>query len=380
MNFTGSFKGTVSMSDQFAHARFALIPIVSMVLLTACGGGGGGGKKNGPAPSNLNNTWIIDPNLVIDAGPGPDGIPALENPLFAPIGTIISVDDDELVIAVQFGTETKVYPHDIMDYHEVVNDVSGGESFVMSYCPLTGTAIGWEIDQSLGNKTFGVSGLLYNSNLILYDRETASLWSQMLQVSINGQRVLERPQRYQVLETTKGTVKEMYPDAIVMTRDTGHDRQYQRYPYGSYKQSTSLLFPVENTDQRLHPKTRVLAVIDGLDRRAFQIQGFDATNHVINEQVGVTPMVIVGNSSKNFALAFERTMPDDVVLNFTAVDDPANPANILMDDEGNIWNSFGTAVSGPRAGARLSPANSYVAYWFAMAAFYEEIAVYFNPT
>lgn len=365
------------MKGQLAYAKIALIPVVSLLLLNACGGGGGG--NDAPAAPTLNNAWTIDPDLVVDGGPGRDGIPALESPVFEPIGAIASVGEDDLVIAVQFGTETKVYPHDIMDYHEVVNDTSGSESFVMSYCPLTGSAIGWEVDQSLSNKTFGVSGLLFNSNLILFDRETDSLWSQVLQESINGERIRERPQQYQVLETTKATIAEMYPDAVVMTRTTGHDRPYDDYPYGSYKRNSDLLFPVESRDLQLHPKTRVLVVESGNIRLAFQIEGFNESNHVISEQLGETPMVIIGNSSKNFAVAFERTLPDAVVLDFTAVDDPVNPSHILIDSEGTIWNSFGTAISGPRAGAKLTHANSYIAYWFTLAAFYREVSIFFNP-
>ena len=366
------------MNTRFAYARIASIAIVALIFLTACSGGSG--RKKGPVQPNLNATWLIDPDLIIDGGPGRDGIPALENPSFAPIDAISSVGENDLVIAVQFGTETKVYPHDIMDYHEVVNDTSGSEPFVMSYCPLTGTAIGWEVDQTLTNKTFGVSGLLFNSNLIVFDRETASLWSQILQVSINGQRILERPKQFQVMETTKATVEAMYPDAVVMTRVTGHNRQYSDYPYGSYRQDANLLFPVENSDQRLHPKTRVLAVINGDDRRAFQIQAFDTTNQAVHEEIGGTPMIIIGNSSQNFALAFDRTMSDSVILNFTAVNDPTNPSHILLDNEGTIWNSFGSAVSGPREGTNLSQVKSFVGYWFSIATFYENTSIYFNPT
>lgn len=364
------------MKGHMAFARFAFIPLASLMLISACGGGGGGSGATPPPVQD--NGWTIDPDLVVDGGPGRDGIPALDNPLFAPIGSITTVAADDLVIAVRFGTETKVYPHDIMDYHEVVNDVSGGESFVMSYCPLTGTAIGWEVDQTLSNQNFGVSGLLFNSNLILFDRETDSLWSQVLRESINGERIRQRPVQYQVLETTKGTIEAMYPDAIVMTRDTGHNRPYQDYPYGSYKQDADLLFPVENTDQRLHPKTRVFVVTEGNSRVAFQIEGFDASNHVINEQLANTPIVVLGNSSRNFAVAFERTMPDGVILSFSAVDDSLNPSHILIDSEGTTWDAFGNAVSGPRSGTTLAYANSYVAYWFTMPAFFQEVAIHFN--
>ena len=369
------------MDPQNGLARGALLSLVTSIILVGCGGGGGGGGggQSQPAP-NPNSAWSINASLVVDGGPGKDGIPALQNPTFMPIGSIATVADDDLVIAVRRGTETRVYPHDVMDYHEITNDDFANEAFVVSYCPLTGTALGWEVDQTLSDKTFGGSGLLYNSNLILYDRETNSLWSQMRQESINGPRLLEVPQHFQVLETTKATVAAMYPAASVMTRDTGHVRDYDDYPYGSFREDEDLLFPVENEDVRLHPKTRVLSVIQGSDVRAFQIDAFSASNHVLNEQIGGEPMVIIGNSSMNFAVAFERTLPGGVALNFSAVDDIANPSHLMSDDEGNIWDVFGSAVSGPRAGTRLTSATAFVAYWYALVAFHPSVEIYFNPT
>ncbi len=364
------------MANQMVVARLVIISAITALVLAACGGGGGGGGRDLRGPAS--DLWLIDRTLVVDGGPGRDGIPALDSPQFQAIVNNTDVLDDDLVIAVRFGNETKVYPHDIMDYHEIVNDDNGGEAFLLSYCPLTGSAVSWEVDQTLSNKTFGVSGLLYNSNLLLFDRQTESLWQQMLQMSINGERVRELPLPIQVVETTKATIRDMYPDAQIMTRNTGHLRNYDVFLYGSYRTNSSLLFPVQNIDTRLHPKTRVLGIRQASDARVFQLHAFAATTEVIQDQIGGVDMVIVGNSVRNFAVAFDRLMEDGTILNFAAIDDPANPSHVLQDDEGNIWNAFGIALSGPRAGESLKPTNSYISYWFAFVAFFPQAEIHFN--
>jgi len=91
-------------------------------------------------------------------------------------------------------------------------------------------------------------------------------------------------------------------------------------------------------------------------------------------------MVIVGNSQRNFAVAYHRQMEDGTILNFTAIDDPANPTHIMRDDEGSVWNVFGIAVSGPRAGESLSKTRSFASYWFAFVAFFPDAEIHFNAT
>ena len=146
------------------------------------------------------------------------------------------------------GDQIKVYPQDIMDWHEIVNETDEPVPFALSYCPLTASAVAWELSETAENPTYGVSGLLLNSNLLLYDRETDSYWSQALQLGVSGPLREATPRNIQVLETTFATVKSMYPDAIVMTRDTGHTRNYDNYPYGTYRTDTRVLFNVERTD------------------------------------------------------------------------------------------------------------------------------------
>ena len=350
------------------------------LCLGACGGGGSSGG-NPPGGGGPGDTWLIPVNEIVDGGPGRDGIPSIDNPAFEPIANNIDVGDDDLVIAIQAGADIKVYPHDIMDWHEVVNDVgaTANDPFMLSYCPLTGSAIAWDVDETLADSTFGVSGRLFNSNLILFDRETSSFWVQMMELAVNGERINDVPDRLQVIETTKSTIRTMYPNAMILTRNTGFTRDYDDYPYGSYRQDPDLLFPVANSDSRLHPKTRVLGVRLGNQVKAYQLDGFGDTTLAVQDQVGGRSIVVVGNTAENYAVAYDRELADGTILNLTAFSG-ADPVNVLQDDEGNVWNIWGTAVSGPRSGQQLQAITAYTAYWFALAAFYTEVAVYFNPT
>ena len=193
-----------------------------------------------------------------------DGIPALVNPSYELAATITTVQPDDLVAVVRYAGQYFAYPLDILDWHEIVNDDSTGQPFVVSYCPLTGSSVAWEGNASHADSTFGVSGLLYNSNLILYDRETGSYWSQMLQLAVNGPRIRENPTTIQIVETQFSTLQQMFPDAMVMTRDTGFNRDYDFYPYDDYRTSNNLLFAADNSDDnRLQRKERVLGVLAG---------------------------------------------------------------------------------------------------------------------
>lgn len=355
---------------------FSLIPFV--LLLGACGGGGGGNASPNPG---VVQSWLIPAEQVVDGGPGQDGIPSIDAPEFAPLAGNTDVGDDELVIAVLAGSEVKVYPHAIMDWHEVVNDttVASNDPFVLSYCPLTGSAVAWAVDNALANTTFGVSGRLYNSNLLLYDRESSSLWVQMMQLAVNGSRIGEEPSNLRIVETAKATISAMYPDALILTRNTGFTRNYDEYPYGSYRADPGLLFPVETTDSRLHSKTRVLGVKINSQVKVYQVDGFGPTTQVIQDQLGGRPVVVAGNADRNFAVAFGRELGDGTVLNLSPYAG-SDPAIILQDDEGNVWNVWGTAVAGPREGAQLETVTAYVAYWFAWAAFYPQVEIHFGPS
>jgi len=226
-----------------------------------------------------------------------------------------------------------------------------------------------------GDETFGTSGFLYNSNLILYDRENTNSWSQMLEQAILGRQVTRIPDRLQVVETTWDTWKTMYPETQVLTEETGYSRDYDAYPYGDYRESSSLLFPVNNQlDTRMHRKIRVLGINVGSSSKVYPIRQFPDTVEVINDTTGNMQTVVAGSGKLNFGVVYNRELEDCTVLNFEAVQDRL-PV-VMQDNEGNEWDVFGVAVSGARTGQQLQKTNSYIAYWFAWTAFFPDADIH----
>ena len=165
--------------------------------------------------------WAIPSCEVFDGGPGKDGIPSVDEPQFSFTNTIDFLSGEDLVVGVYENGTYKAYPHPILDWHEIVNDNIGGRPLAITYCPLTGTAIGWEraIDGEV--TTFGVSGLLYNTNLIPYDRKTDTNWSQIFLKGINGELNERSIETYPVIETSWETWQMLFPNASVMNTNTG---------------------------------------------------------------------------------------------------------------------------------------------------------------
>jgi hypothetical protein len=315
----------------------------------------------------------VPPNRIEEGGPGTDGIPSLDAPIFTQTfrGQIIA--GNSLVVGVKIGDDVRAYSHGVLDWHEIVNDqfaIDGQqEPVTLSYCPLTGSAMLWKGNMASSNPTFGTSGKLYNSNLVMYDRETSSLWSQMLEQGINSTEQLTVPDRLQVVETTWATWQEMYPQTTLMTQTTGFSRPYGTYPYGTFKVDNSLLFNVNNSgDSRLHRKARVVGINVGTSSKVYPIANFGSAITVLNDTVGNMNVVATGSSTQNFGVIFNRQLEDCTTLDFSPVQ--GQLPVVMTDNEGTQWDVFGTAVSGPRAGTQLQKTNSYIAYWFAWTAFF----------
>ena len=233
-------------------------------------------------PKQISPGWTI-PNDKVLTVLGQDAIPAIDNPQFEEFDLKLSVisdgyfiKDDELVIGVTVNGTTRIYPHSILNWHEIVNDRIGDFYFSLSFCPITGTAVMWERELDGIVTTFGVSGLLYNGNVIPYDRNTESLWSQMKQNSIFGNLVGKKMVNTQVIETTWGTWKLLKENPQVMTTETGFGKDYSVNPYERYITDHShLSYPVEYDDDRLPRKERVFGIIINGKAKAYQFQDFD---------------------------------------------------------------------------------------------------------
>ena len=168
----------------------------------------------------------------------------------------------------------------------------------------------------------------------------------------------------------------MYPTARVLTRDTGWERDYGQSPYRSYATNDTLLFPVSREDNRLHPKTRVIGIHDGNQSKVYQVDAFGADVQVINDSFAGWSIVVAGSSDRDIAILFNRQLADGTILTFAPLINEL--PNIMTDDEDNVWDVFGTAVSGPRQGTQLGMMNSYTAYWFAWATFFQDPEIHFN--
>jgi len=201
---------------------------------------------------------LIPINEILKGGPARDGIPALDHPDHD-AAREASWGDDESVVGVVRGKEARAYPIAILVWHELVNDELGGDSILVSFCPLCGTAL--VFDRRLQGRTrkFGVSGLLYQSDLLMYDRETESLWSQIGANAVTGALMGQRLELLRSRIMTWKTWRETHPETTILSKATGYQRDYGRTPYEGYETSKQLYFPVK-ADTRWHPKMPTLGL------------------------------------------------------------------------------------------------------------------------
>ena len=328
-------------------------------------------------PVNFTNTgispadWLVPKEEVIDAGVGKDGIPSLDNPQFSTPDEIGPFFDQELVLGIEHGGMLKAYPMPILDWHEIVNDEVNGLYLAVTYCPLTATAVGWKRKFGEVVTTFGVSGLLYNNNLMPYDRRTNSTWSQQRLECVNGNMAGRVPVTYNLIETTFATWKKAFPESLVMNANTGFDRRYSIYPYGDYRENQDLLFfPVAGTDGRMPAKERVLGVLQENGVKVFRFNGKEDGTEVIHAEVDGTEIVVVRSNKDSYNTAFYNRAG----ARFTAVQ---NGLPVIMrDDDGNNYDLAGRVLDGPLKGEKLAAPTAFIGFWFSWVAFYENVEVY----
>jgi hypothetical protein len=224
----------------------------------------------GAQPRTLNGFVLEPADVAIDeireGGPGRDGVPALDDPSHvAPADA--PWEDEQPVVGVALGGEHRAYPLAVLEWHEVANDVVGGVPIAVTYCPLCATALVFDRRVEGKPRRFGVSGLLYRSALVMFDRESESLWTQVGARAVTGPA---RGRRLRVLRSRIepwGAWRARHPDTTVLSAQTGHRRTYGVSPYGDYALSERLLFG-EKPDSRYHPKmpTLGLRLADGTAR------------------------------------------------------------------------------------------------------------------
>lgn len=198
---------------------------------------------------------------IVGGGPPKDGIPSIDEAKFVSVQDADFLKDDEPGLAVEIDNTARFYPFQILVWHEIVNDTIGGKRVLVTYCPLCLSGIVFDPVVKGERVEFGTSGKLWNSNLVMYDRKTDSLWSQILGEAVVGEMT---GTKLAVLPSDMirfGDFRKKHPAGEVLSRDTGATRFYGRDPYGDYYTTPGTYFPVKNKDSRLEEKDFILGIV-----------------------------------------------------------------------------------------------------------------------
>lgn len=257
-----------------------------------------------PLPINpdYNNSALIDEKEILSGGVRKDGIPSIDNPKFTSISDAVNLTDDNMGVSVTVGKDSRFYPYRILVFHEIVNDTIGKKPLVVTYCPLCGTGIVFDPVVNGNRLEFGVSGKLWQSNLLMYDRTTDSLWSQVLGQAVVGPLVGTQLTLEASDIVSFGAFKKAHPKGRVLSEDTGAFRRYGHDPYGSYYSSKKVIFPVRARDDRLHEKDMVLGVIIEGQPKAYSLESLQARGEVKDVIEGVSLSLVWNNESEEVVI------------------------------------------------------------------------------
>jgi hypothetical protein len=377
--------------------RVGLAQVAALLLLVgACGTGPDGSRPPGPSgspgsareevASALENPAdpsfpdpLIDLDDLVSGGPPPDGIPPIDDPQFQPAREVDWLEAHEPLLSLTVNGETRGYPLQIMTWHEIVNDTVGGAPVAVTYCPLCNSGVAFDraVDGRLLD--FGTSGWLYADNLVMYDRQTESLWPQL-----TGQAAVGVLTGTPLEAIPMGIVgwdqfRTAHPDALVLTRDTGFDRDYGHNPYTGYDNPTGglLVEPPDGRDPRLPVKERVIGLRIGGDAVAI-IRGRVADARVLPVEVGGRDLAVWHLPGQRSALDEDR-VDEGKDIGTIGVFDPRIGRRVLSfaptdsgfqdQQTGSTWNILGEATEGPLAGRHLRPVTHLDTFWFAWVAF-----------
>lgn len=331
----------------------------------------------------------VDFDEIISGGPPKDGIPAVDRPIMETVEDASEwLNERSPVIVVQIDDDVRAYPLAILMWHEIANDSISGVPIAVTFCPLCNSSIVFDRRVDGEVLDFGVSGMLRNSDLIMYDRQTESWWQQFTGEGIVGDYTGTLLDFIPSQVVGFSQFAERFPEGLVMSRDTGFNRRYGTNPYTGYDGPNGVLFLFnQEVDPRLRGTERVLGAQVGPDNTpiAYPLEVL-SEEIVINDTVGGVDVVAfwqpgvvsaldqaVIDESRDIGTAalFQRTL-DDEVLTFSMSED-----GVLTDEQtGSTWNLFGEAIEGPLAGESLEPIVANLHFWFAWAAFSPETSVY----
>jgi hypothetical protein len=323
---------------------------------------------------------LVDRERIVYGGAPPDGIPPIDDPRYEAVQDVDWLDPDEAVLVAEVGGQARAYPVQIMIWHEIVNDVLGDRPVAVTYCPLCNSGVAF--DRRIGDDVldFGTSGALYQANLVMYDRQTESLWTQFDGRAVVGTRVGDQLDRVPVATVAWREFRDQHADGTVLARSVTEPKPYGRNPYNSYDQRTSAIpgFYTGEPDASLAPYERVI----GLDRNGKAV----AVPHRALAEAGTTAVTVDGTDISVWHLpGMASPLNDPDVANGDRIGSTrAYLAEVQgrttefrrQDDQfidtvtGSTWNFLGEAVDGPMTGERLRPVVHVDTFWFAWATFH----------
>lgn len=253
------------------------------------------------------NKHSIPPEDIRGGGPPKDGIPAILEPHFIAAMEVTFLEDSDEIIGVVDEGVVKAYPLRILTWHEVVNDRLGETPITVTYCPLTASGIVYDRRVQGKELTFGVSGLLYESNVLFYDHQTESLWSQLKEEAVTGPQTNTRLRPLPSVMTTWKAWREQHPNTLVLSTRTGFQRDYSRSPYEAYAKSPNLMFPVKHEDSRLSPKEKVVGISIGKDHKAYPLQLLRARQEPVEDAIGKTRVKVQYDADADTAQVVDAT-------------------------------------------------------------------------
>ena len=324
-------------------------------------------------------TQIVPLDQIVSGGPPRDGIPSIDNPKFVSSGEASSnfLQGSDLVIGLEINGDVRAYPLKILVWHEIVNDAVGGTPVAVTYCPLCFTSQVFNRTVDGHVVEFGTSGKLYNSNLVMYDRASESLWSQAMAKGIVGKHAGKDLERVSFDVAAWNEWKKLHPESKVLSTDTGFGRPYGVDPYGNYYTEPDILFPVSHKDDRLEPKEIVIGQEDNENHKAYLISDIE-NRKVVNDVIGNEQIALV--SLEPFMVrVFDRSIQlESSSTGVTILQlEYESSSNLLVDKEtGTKWNFDGKAVEESMKGISLMRLPLDEGFWFSWVAFHPHTQVY----
>ncbi|HKG41387.1 MAG TPA: DUF3179 domain-containing protein [Nitrososphaeraceae archaeon] len=325
--------------------------------------------------ANDKEKHIVPVDQIVSGGPPPDGIPSIDDPKFISVqeaGRFL--EDSDFVLGLNINGDIRAYPLQILVWHEIVNDNVGGIPVAVTYCPLcfTNQVFNRSLDDGQEVVEFGTSGKLYNSNLVMYDRTSKSLWSQAMAEGIVGKYAGTKLERVPFDVAYWKEWKQLYPESKILSRDTGSNRPYGVDPYGDYYTNSDVLFPVSNKDNRLGLKEIVVGFENKGQYKAYKLQEIE-NKKVINDQVNGKPIALF--SLHPFMVrAYDRIVEDgELTIEFEY---DADNNRIIDKQTGSEWNFEGMAIDGQMKGKQLTRLPYDEGFWFEWIAFHPKTGLY----